>query len=148
MTTDEVAATEDELSWAMRTTTMAPIYSVTLGPSADDQATCFFMQNYVSVNQLSGDIGTFQFLFDIYGSEEVGGSLSNSVASLGMVGLANFWKAPNIIHNSRIKYNSAMKTLATHLRNIEEAKADQTLIATLLLCLYEVSSTIGAVVKC
>jgi hypothetical protein len=120
----------------------APVFNISLAPSADDQATCFFFQNYVPGNDPFGDRGTFQFLMDVYRCEEIGDALADSVSSLGMVGLASFWKAPSIIHNARLKYVSALRTLASHLRNKEEAKTDQTLIATMLLGLYEVGLAI------
>jgi hypothetical protein len=79
---------------------------------------------------------------DVYRCEEIGNALADSVSSLGMFGLASFWKAPSIIYNARLKYVSALRTLASHLRNKEEAKTDQTLIATMLLGLYEVGLAI------
>ena len=82
--------------------------------------------------------GHVDYLSDIYSTEEIGSGLADSVTSLGMVGLANFWKAPNIMSNAVIKYNSAMRTISSQLRNVEEAKSDQTLISILLLGLYEV----------
>jgi hypothetical protein len=112
-------------------------FSLSLGTSAEDQATCFFFQNYI----LGGkDVfkGHVDYLSEIYSTEEVGSGLADSVASLGMVGLANFWKAPNIMSNAVIKYNSAMRTISSQLRDAEQAKADQTLIAILLMGLYEV----------
>jgi len=114
-----------------------PPLTINLATSPEDQATCFFFQNYV----LGGnDIfkGHIDYLSDIYSSEEIGSGLADSVASLGMVGLANFWKAPNIMSNAVIKYNSAMRTISSQLRNVEQAKSDQTLISILLLGLYEV----------
>ena len=97
-----------------------------------------FFQNYV----LGGkDLfkGHIDYLSDIYSGEEVGSGLADSVASLGMVGLANFWKAPNIMSNAVIKYNSAMRTISSQLRDVEQAKSDQTLISILLMGLYEVN---------
>jgi hypothetical protein len=84
--------------------------------------------------------GTFQYLYDLYGSEEIGGAVADSVTSLGMAGLANFWKSPNIMISARKKYSSAMSTVSSKLRDIDEAKSDQVLIAIMLLGLYEVSS--------
>ena len=118
-----------------------PTLSLSLMTSPEDQATCFFFQNYV----LGGEDlsrGTLDYLSDIYVSEEIGGGLADSISSLGMVGLANFWKAPNIMSNAAIKYNSAMRTISTQLRDVEQAKADQTLISILLMGLYEVLQTL------
>ena len=108
-----------------------------LGWAAEDQATCFFFKNYVLGKDQFGR-GNFHYLSEIYGSEEVGKALADSVASLGMVGLANFWGASNIMRNANMKYNSALRLVSERLRNVEEAKADQTMIAVMLLGLYEV----------
>jgi hypothetical protein len=112
--------------------------TLALGWAAEDQATCFFFKNYV-LEKDQFIRGNFQYLSDIYSSEEVGSALSDSIASLGMVGLANFWGAPNIMANANVKYHSALRRVSSQLRNVEEAKADQTMIVVMLLGLYEVS---------
>ncbi|KAH7327287.1 hypothetical protein BKA65DRAFT_528232 [Rhexocercosporidium sp. MPI-PUGE-AT-0058] len=118
---------------------MLPVISFSLGTSPDEQATCFFFQNYV-LQQDMFSRGNFQYLSDIYGCEEIGSALADSVTSLGLVGLAHFWGASNILANATAKYNSALKSISTQLRTIEGAKADQTIIAIMLLGLYETNS--------
>jgi hypothetical protein len=113
------------------------LLSASLGNSAEDQATCFFFQNYVlKGNEFSR--GQYDYLSDIYGSEEVGSGLADTVTSLGMVGLANFWRAPNIMATAHAKYHSALRTVSAQLRDVDQAKSDQTLISIMLLGLYEV----------
>lgn len=128
---------ESQLSLLIPDVETLPVISFGLGTPADEQATCFFFQNYV----LQQDVfwrGNFQYLSDIYGCEEIGTALADSVACLGLVGLAHFWGASNILANATSKYNSALKTISTQLRTIEGAKSDQTIIAIMLLGLYEV----------
>lgn len=108
-----------------------------LGTPADDQATCFFFRNYV-LNDYKYGGGDFNFLPEIYANEEVGIALSQSIVTLGMVGLAHFWGASNISPQAQAKYNATLRLVSSLLRNIEDAKADQTLIAVMLLGLYEV----------
>lgn len=120
---------------------IVPVMSFNLGTSPQEQATCFFFQNYVS-HQEGYSRGTFQYLYDIYGCEEIGTALADSIVSLGMVGLAHFWNASSIMTEASKKYNSALQTLSSHLRNANEAKADQTIIAIMLLGLYEVSKSL------
>ena len=113
--------------------------SLSLSNSAEDQATCFFFQNYVlGGNDMAK--GNLDYLSELYGSEEIGSGLADSVAALGMVGLANFWKAPSIMSNAAFKYNSAMRTISSQLRDVEEAKSDQNMVSILLMGLYEVFS--------
>jgi hypothetical protein len=108
-----------------------------LGTSAEEQATCFFFRNYVlgDIKFINGD---FQFLPEVYLNQEVGTALSQSVTSLGMAGLAHFWGASSIMSQAQAKYNAALRLVSSLLRNIEDAKSDQTLMAVILLGLYEV----------
>ena len=117
--------------------TLSPSFGLAI--SAEFQATCFFFQNYVLQKDcLYG--GNFQYLSDIYGSEKIGSALTDTVASLGMVGLAHLWQASSIMMRANFKYLSAVSKISRHLRVIEEAKSDQVLISTMLLSLYEVMS--------
>jgi hypothetical protein len=118
------------------------LLTIELGISAEDQASCFFFQNYVSEEQQYHN-GNFQYLADIYASEEVASALTDSVVSLGMVGLSNFWKAPSIMADAHTKYNSALRLVSTRLRDIEEAKSNQTLVSVMLLGLYETNTCTG-----
>lgn len=128
---------EFQLSLLIPDVQILPVISFGLGTSPDEQATCFFFQNYVLQEDMFSR-GNFQYLSEIYGCEEIGGALADSVASLGLVGLAHFWGASNILANATTKYNSALKTISSQLRTIEGAKSDQTIIAIMLLGLYEV----------
>ncbi|KAG4439020.1 hypothetical protein IFR05_005484 [Cadophora sp. M221] len=123
---------ESQLSLLIPDVQMLPVISFGLTTPPEEQATCFFFQNYV-LQQDMFSRGNFQYLSDIYGCEEIGAALADSVASLGLVGLAHFWGASNILANATTKYNSALKTVSTQLRTIEGAKSDQTIIAIMLL---------------
>jgi hypothetical protein len=107
--------------------------------SADDQASCFFFRNYV-LEEHRYNNGNFQYLSDIYGCQQIGTGLADCVTALGMAGLANFWKSPNIMVNANMKYNSALRQISSRLRDIEQAKSDQTLVTVMLLGLYEVTN--------
>lgn len=82
--------------------------------------------------------GDFQYLPELYANEEVETALTQSIVSLGTAGLAHFWGAPNMLSQAHARYNSALRLVSSLLRNMEDAKADQTLIAVMLLGLYEV----------
>jgi hypothetical protein len=118
-------------------TSGAGLLSYGLGPSAEDQATCFFFRNYVLGDYKYGG-GDLQYLPEIYANEEVGTALSESIVSLGMVGIAHSWGASNIMSQAQAKYNSTLRLVSSLLRNIDDAKSDQTLISVMLLGLYEV----------
>lgn len=116
-------------------------FSYELVTPGEDQATCFFFRNYVLGDYKYGN-GDFQYLPEIYANEEVGTALSQSIVSLGMVGLAHFWGASHILSQGQARYNATLRLVSALLRNIEDAKADQTLIAVMLLGLYEVRYSI------
>jgi len=118
---------------------IVPISSVPAGlqTSADDQATSFFFLNYVP-DKDQFPTGSFQYLADIYSAEKVGQEVADGVASLGMAGLSNFWRSSNIMVNAKMKYTSALSLLSSKMRDMNEAKADQTFIAVMLLGLFEV----------
>lgn len=113
-------------------------FTLELSISPSDQATCYFFRNYVLEDKSTS--GSFQYLHDIYSNETVGPALADSIESLGMVGLAHFWKTPNLQFQANRKYNSALRLVSSRLRNEEEARADQTLVSVMLLGLYEVST--------
>jgi hypothetical protein len=128
-----------------KTSTPQPVSHLSreLGNSAEEQATCFFFRNYI-LDEHKFHNGNFQYLLDMYNREEIGDALAESVMSLGMVGLANFWKAPNVMVNANMKYTSALRLVSSRLRDVEQAKSDQTLVAVMLLGLYEVRCTVLA----
>lgn len=117
------------------------IPALTVNPcfSVEDQAKCFFFQNYV----LGGDsfaTGSFEFLPNVYLTGDIGIAMSDSLAALGLAGLAHFYKASSLELIAKFKYHSAMRTLSEQLRNLESAQSDQTFIAIMLLAYYEVNT--------
>ena len=108
------------------------------GTSAEDQATTFFFGNYVLGTELLNTCGNYQYLSTLHASEQFGPGLRQCVVAVGLAGLANFWKASNIMARSRRTYSSALRFVNTCLGDREEAKSDQTLAAIMLLGLYEV----------
>ena len=116
---------------------MAPsLITMDLCSSPEEQATFYFFRNYVLEGNSTN--GYFQYLLSIYENELVGPALTETITALGMVGLSNFYKTPSILMNAHQKYNSALRLVSSRLRNIEEAKADQTLVSVIMLGLYEV----------
>lgn len=84
--------------------------------------------------------GNYQYLSAIYANQPVGIPLRQAIAAVGLAGLANFWKAPSIMAQANNAYCTTLRLINTGLGNIEEAKSDQTVVAILLLGLYEVRS--------
>ncbi|EDN99872.1 hypothetical protein SS1G_02730 [Sclerotinia sclerotiorum 1980 UF-70] len=131
---DPQFTSEPKLQLVTQTTPL----TIELSTSSSEQATCYFFRNYVLEDKSTS--GSFQYLHDIYGNELIGSALADSIESLGMVGLANFWKAPDLQLHANRKYNSALRLVSSRLRNEAEARADQTLVAVMLLGLYEITN--------
>lgn len=106
--------------------------------SIEDQAACFFFGNYVSGSEMLNTCGNYQYMSTVYTNQSVGLPLRHGVTAIGLAGLAKFWSAPNIMSKANTAYCSALKLVNSGLGNMEEAKSDQTLIAIILLGLYEV----------
>lgn len=115
-----------------------PVLTINPSFSTEEQATCFFFENYVLGSDGVAN-GSFQFLPNVYCNSDIDSSLSDSLTALGLVGLAHFYKSSDLMVNAVFKYNSAMKTLSSQLRDMEAAKSDQTFISIMLLGYYEVS---------
>jgi hypothetical protein len=101
-----------------------------------DQAACYFFRNYVLDD--SSTNGPFQYLNSIYNNEIIGPAMRDSIEALGLVGLGNFWQSPEMKFQANRKYNSALRLVSSRLRSEQEAKENQTLVAVMLLGLYEV----------
>jgi hypothetical protein len=103
----------------------------------EEFATCFFFMNYVLDDQYSR--GAFKHLIDIYRGETVSTSLADAVTSIGIAGPAHFYKDSSVMVNTNKKYSSALSSVSIRLRDSTSAKEDQTLMAVVLLGVYEVS---------
>ena len=124
-----------DVSWPAAT------ISPSLSESIETQATCFFFRNYVWEDSQSSK-GFFDYLPRIFGrNETMGSALTDAIMSLGMVGLSNTKHASEIMIPATEKYHSALRATNSALRDVEQAKADQTLITVMLLGLYEVAFT-------
>jgi len=111
---------------------------ITPSTSAEDQATSFFFGNYIAGTELLNTFGNYQYLSTIYAHGPIGQPLRRCVAAVGLAGLANFWKAPNIMVKAHSAYQSVLRLINAGLGDLEEAKSDQTLVSIILLGLYEV----------
>ncbi|PMD37099.1 hypothetical protein L207DRAFT_569178 [Hyaloscypha variabilis F] len=117
--------------------TAIPVLSINPCSSSEEQAVCYFFQNYI-LGEDSVASGSFQFLPDILLDNEINEVLSDSLTAVGLVGLAHFYHDPSLMFTAVYKYNSAMRKLSLQLRDIGKAKSDQYFMAIMLLGLYEV----------
>jgi hypothetical protein len=104
----------------------------------DEQATCYFFQNYF----LEDFKGFYSCLPCVYNARPIGSALGEIIISLGMAGMSDFKKDAKLMIDANIKYMSALHNISAALRDKEEAKTDQILTSVMLLGLYEVCHSI------
>lgn len=136
----ENPSSQSTTTQVMEMETSIPFYFELYTP-VEDQAANYFFHNYVLEDGSTN--GPFQYIHSIYNNEIIGPAMADSIESLGLVGLANFWQSPELKIQANRKYNSALRQVSSRLRNEEEAKEDQTLVAVMLLGLYEVKSDLS-----
>lgn len=79
-----------------------PVLSINPAFSAEEQATCYFFQNYI-VGEDSYSTGSFEFLPNLYLSTEIDSALCDSLAAMGLVGLGHFYKAPSLTQSATFR---------------------------------------------
>jgi hypothetical protein len=105
-----------------------------LSTPVEEQAMFFFFQNYI----LDDFKGYYSYIPSVYSTVPEGSALGEAITSLGMAGIANSKKDTKLMINANFKYTSALHTINAALRDPHEAKTDQTLVAVMLLGLFEV----------
>lgn len=108
-----------------------------LVPPIEDQANWFFFNNYYEEG--AGFYkGSFTDLPSIYSQLEEGNALSKAITSVGLASLSNIRNDPRARVSSRREYVSAIRLVNAALADPLEVKKDQTILAVMLLGLYEV----------
>lgn len=107
-----------------------------LSPDAEDQATCFFFKNYV-LDEESLTRSYFDYLPALYGQARGNGILVDAVNAIGLAGLANSRRASEVMVKANLIYGRAVRKTSERLKT-SQAKEDQTLVAVMLLGMYEV----------
>jgi len=108
-----------------------------LSPDAETQATCFFFRNYV-LDEGSMARGFFDYLPAVYSQSRNNDILMDAVSAIGLAGLANYRRENHVMIRANLKYGRAVQNMSASLAKMERVKDDQTLIAVMLLGIYEV----------
>ena len=109
-----------------------------LSISIEDQASCFFLRNYVWEDSDSNR----GHLDHVYGFIKASGNetLVAALTSVGMAGLANVKNDPCVMAAAREKYAAALQLTNLALQDPGSVWTDQTLTSVLLLGIFEVQS--------
>lgn len=125
-------------SWPS-TPMIAMLYS--LKPESQERGIAYFFSRYVTVDENCCH-QRFDFVFDVWKpvslvpERQVDGVLA-SMSAVGLVGLANMTLSPEDAEAARKAYGTALRLTNQALRDPAEAVKDTTMLAILILSLFE-----------
>lgn len=107
-----------------------------LAPPIEDQAASFFFAHYV-IGSRNLPRGHFEYLPVMYHQPGVDQTLRISLLAAGLAGFANTVQSQELMKTARQWHVSALALINTALRSPTDATKDTTLIAVLILGIYE-----------
>jgi len=113
--------------------------SQSLSMPLSDQATYFFFAHYVSSEPPFTNI-CLKWLSRLYWRESSGQILHSVIESVGLASMANIYHTSDLMTKARHQYGRALAITNEALSDPVEVRADSTIVAILLLGLFEVSS--------
>ncbi|KAJ9158387.1 Sterol uptake control protein 2 [Coniochaeta hoffmannii] len=128
----------DSGSWPA-TPMIAMLYN--LHPTSQERGTAYFFSRYVAVDKDSSH-QRFDFVYDVWKpaslvpERQVDGVLA-SMSAVGLVGLANMTRSSEAADAARKAYGTALRLTNQALRDPVEAVKDTTMLAILILSLFE-----------
>jgi len=111
------------------------ISGFSVAPSIEDQATAFFVTNYV-INTSGPTRGYLEYLSTIYNPSE-DTSLLAAMKAVGIAGLAHYAQEPALLNQARYHYLKAIQDTNAALKSPVMVKRDSTLSAIMILSIYE-----------
>ncbi|KAF7915516.1 uncharacterized protein EAE98_011119 [Botrytis deweyae] len=119
----------------------APRPRAAIAPSIVEQGTSYFITNFVA--GVSGPShGHFNYLKDLCRNGGLDEALSTSMTAVGLAGLANRTKSPQLLGEARYEYMIALRRVNGALRSPIDAVKDSTLLSIMVLAVFEtVTST-------
>lgn len=130
-----VNADESNLSAVVKASHL-PILSMDTVPTIDE-AIAFFAHHFIVSDHDDGK-GYLSHLPAIYQNISPTSALSEVVVAIGMAGLSNIGRGDPFMLMAREKYTRGLHVVNSTLRDPNKATADQTLMAVMLLALFEV----------
>ncbi|CRK45876.1 hypothetical protein BN1723_016598 [Verticillium longisporum] len=104
----------------------------------DEQATCFFLSNYVLVPPAGVGHGIFTFLIPLIDSPRYKASPMNSAfTAVSMAALAGRPNSRSLFSVAHVHYSRALEQLTRAMQDRDQAKQDTSLAASILLAFYE-----------
>ncbi|PQE26032.1 hypothetical protein CJF30_00000751 [Rutstroemia sp. NJR-2017a BBW] len=115
---------------------ISPSY-LNITPSIEDRAAAFFVSNYV-IGDSGPTRGHLDQLADLYESNGIDDNLVAAVHAVGLIGYSHSVKAPELLPKAQSQYTKALRLTNAALRCPTAVKKDSTLMAILILGIYEI----------
>lgn len=108
----------------------------------DEQATCFFLSNFVLSVSAGQNQCLFNFILKILERHDIKDTpFPMAFTAVSLAALAGRPNSRHLISKSRIYYSTALIQLKDVIKDKDEAKRDTSLATAILLSFYEVSQT-------
>jgi hypothetical protein len=135
---DNLLPSPDAGSWPS-TPMIALMYN--LAPTCQERGTAFFFSRYVAIDDTCCH-QRFDFVYDIWkpaslAPERQLDGVMASMTAVGLVGVSQLTGSTELMEAARKSYGTALRLTNTALRNPKEAVKDSTLLAILILGLFE-----------
>ena len=103
----------------------------------EDQSTYYFFHNFVSADPAT--LSAYSHVLPIlYGQKSSFSTLPKIIDAIGLAGISNMNHAPELMVAAGQKYARVLRAINASIQDPKEASTDQTLIAVMLLSLFEV----------
>ncbi|KAF2501011.1 hypothetical protein BU16DRAFT_449975 [Lophium mytilinum] len=134
-TSPESHIATQEPSHSTPETSLMTLAFLTPSHFVEDDAASFFFYHYVLKEPAFAN-GLYDFLPTLY-SQGSSAVFQDIVTATGLAGLANLKRSSTLMHAARAKHSTALRSVNASLQNPETATSDSTLMAVLLLGLFE-----------
>ncbi|KAF6233116.1 hypothetical protein HO173_008660 [Letharia columbiana] len=108
----------------------------TLSVPLEDEATYYFFHNFVPADPAS--LTTYSdVLPTVYRQDSSFNALPKIIEAIGLAGISNVKQAPELMVAAGQKYARVLRAITASIQNSKEVSTDQTLMAVMLLGLFE-----------
>ena len=115
------------------------VFTRNLSVPLEDEATSYFFHNFVPEDPFSLALYS-KVLPVLYRQESTFGTLPKIVDAIGLAGISNMKHAPNLMVTASQKYARVLRVITASIQDSKEASSDQTLVAIMLLGMFEVNT--------
>lgn len=111
--------------------------TLTIAPEVE--ATAFFFKNFVSPQQAESMRGFLELLIPLYKETSSSSALHMSIGAVSLAACARFPGRESLCQKAVHMYGKALRQVNADIQDPVKARSDETVLATLVFSLYEVS---------